>query len=124
MRIVSSLNGYITSLSLKRNMSQKDDNDEGIVMAEFTDEDGSIIRVGIRKGIISKTISSYRYVNKFVTDKDIEHIYNRTKDTFEKRMKSRSAACRKFCGNFMEFKDFKELMIYRYKLSGIDYVPI
>ena len=32
-------------------------NNEGIVIAEFTNEEGSIIRVGIRKGIISKTIS-------------------------------------------------------------------
>ena len=96
-------------------------NDEGVVIASFTDKEGYIIRVGIRKGIISKTISPYRYINKFVTDEDIEKIYNKTKDAFEKRMKSKSATYRKFCGNFMEFEDFKEFMIYKYKLAGIEY---
>ncbi len=106
------------------NMSQNDNNNEGIVIAEFTNDEGSIIRVGIHKCIISKTISSYRYVNKFVTDKDIEKIYIKTKDTFEKRMKSKSAKCRRFYGNFMEFEDFKEFMIYKYKLAGIEYRQI
>jgi hypothetical protein len=105
------------------NVSQNN-NDEGIAIAEFTNEEGSIIRVRIRKGIISKTISSCRHVDKFVTDKDIENIYIKTKDAFEKRMKSKSATYRKFCGNFMEFEDFKELMIYKYKLVGIEYRDI
>jgi len=106
-------------------MSQNNKNDnEGIVIAEFTNEEGSIIRVGIRKGIISKTISSHRYVDKFVTDKDIESMYIRAKDAFEKGMKSKSAIYRKFCGNFMEFEDFKKFMIYKYKLAGIEYRQI
>lgn len=98
----------------------RDDN-IGTIITEFTNEEGSIIRVGIRKGIISKTISPYRYINKFVTDVDIENIYIKAKDAFEKRMKSKSATYRKFCGNFMEYEDFKEFMIYRYKLAGIEY---
>jgi len=103
-------------------MSQNNkSNNEGKVVAEFTNEEGSIVRVGIRKGIISMTISPYRYIDKFVTDEDIENIYIRAKDAFEKRMKSKSATYRKFCGQFMEFEDFKELMIYKYKLAGIEY---
>ena len=110
---------------LVTNMSQNNkNNNEGIVVAEFTNEEGSIIRVGIRKGIVSKTISPYRHVNKFVTDKDIETIYIGAKDAFEKGMKSKSAACRKFCGNFMEFEDFKKFMIYKYKLVGIEHRDI
>lgn len=99
----------------------KDNKSEGRVIAEFVNEEGYIVRVGIRKGIISKTISSYRYVNKLVTDKDIEIIYIEAKNAFEKKMKDKSATYRKFCGSFMEFEDFKKFMIYKYKLIGIEY---
>lgn len=104
-------------------MSQKSKggNDEGRVVTEFTDEEGSIIRVGMCIGIVTETRSSYKYVNKFVTDKDIENIYIKAKDAFEKMMKDKSATYRKFCGSFMEFEDFKKFMIYKYKLIGIEY---
>ncbi len=97
------------------------DDDKGIVLTEFSDREGYIIRVGIRKGIFSKTISSFKYVNKFITDKDIENIYIKTKDAFEKKIKCKSVTSRKFFGNFMEFEDFKKFMIYKYKLMGIEY---
>lgn len=104
-------------------MSQKSENssDEGRVVAEFTNEEGYIIRVGMYRGIITETRSSCKYVNKFVTDKDIENMYIKTKDGFEKSMKHRSVAYRKLCGSFMEFEDFKKFMIYKYKLIGIEY---
>jgi hypothetical protein len=65
----------------------KDGNDEGRVVAEFTDKEGYIIRVGIHRGIITETRSPCKYVNKFVACKDIENIYIKIKDEFEKKMK-------------------------------------
>jgi ABC-type proline/glycine betaine transport system ATPase subunit len=104
-------------------MSQegKSINDEGRVVAEFTDKEGFIIRVGMSRGIITETRSSCRYANKFVTDVDIENVYIKAKNAFKKRMKDKSTAYRKFVGNFMEFEDFRKFMIYKYRLIGIEY---
>jgi len=54
-------------------------------------------------------------------NKDIENIFIKAKDGFEKRMRLKSVRYRKSCGNFMEFEDFKKFMIYKFKLIGIEF---
>ncbi len=89
---------------------------------EFTDKNGVIHRFGKHKDVLTVTTTPYKYINKIVTNKDLENMYNNIKVSKELSCKkSKSEAYKKLVCTIIPFEDFKELMIHKYKLHGIKY---
>ena len=81
------------------------------IIREYTDQNGDIIRIAIDKdGITHFNKCGVKYVNKILTDDDINRTYISYKKAVEKKKKS-----------VMPYDRFKQILIDRWSLVGVPY---
>lgn len=83
------------------------------IIKEYTNQQGDIIRIAVDKGRLRYSICGYKYINKVLTDDDINRTYISYKEHSEKKGKKGKSV--------MLYDRFKQYLIDSWALAGVPY---